>query len=416
MGFTDAIRKLQGHHGDPLDSTQRGQRRRLILQDTVALLSLLGITIVLFIITFFSFSSFRTHRQVLENRWFARGQQALASGNAPYAVEAFRSALTLSSGNRTYEIALARALAASGRTDEAFAYYSTLRDATPGDGLLNLQLARLSVKKNEPAQAIAFYRNALNGDWKTEGVARRRVARLELAQYLLSQHQPLQAQEELLTAGGNALENPPVMNRIAGLLEQSNDLPDALTAYQRAQKYAKSNSPEMLQALLGENRVAESLGDYHAAAVALERYLARAHPAHRPAPEVSVAEASLDRLQRMEALNPLPSLPPRERAKRLLANGSIAHKRFTACMAQTHNQAQMSNQNPNDLAAFATLAPRWQSFSTLRLWKVSNNQQLQDSLASLINQTEILTHRACGAPAGDDALLLQLAVVPNRTE
>ena len=151
---------------DTLNATQRTQRRRLMVQDAAALLSLLGITLALAILTYFFFSSFRVHRQILEARWYERGQKAVAAGHAADAVEDFRSALALSSGNLTYEMALARALAAAGRTDEAFAYYSTLREAKPGDGLLNLQLARLAVQKKNSAEAIAYYRAALNGDWQ----------------------------------------------------------------------------------------------------------------------------------------------------------------------------------------------------------------------------------------------------------
>ena len=429
MGFVEAIRKHigNGHPGNLLDSAQRSRRRRLIFEDTMALLSLLGITLVLSVITYFFFTSFHTHRQVLEQRWYARGQQAMASGNALYAVEAFRSALALSSGNRTYELALANALLTAGRTDEAYAYYSTLRDEEPGDGLLNLQLARLSVKKKDSAQAIAYYQAALNGDWHAEGVSRRREARLELAQYLLTLHQPLQAQEELLTAEGNALESPAIMNQIAAMLQQANYPSDALTAYQRAQQHARSNSPEMLTALLGESRVAESLGNYKLATYALARYMARVHQVSHPPQEPSVTEAALDRLQRLMELNPLPNLPPRERAQRLLADGALAHHRFVHCIAQLQgtpttgpasptSHAQLSGDLPAGTTALATLAPLWQPFPTLRRPQLAESLQMQESLAALINQTEILTNRFCGPPQGDNALLLQLATVPNRTE
>ena len=408
MGFVETIRK---HTRNSLDSSQRSQRRRLIFQDTAALLTLLGITLVLSVITYFFFNSFRAHRQVLEARWYTRGQEALANGNAQYAVEAFRSALTLSSGNRTYELALAQALAAAGHTDEAIAYYSTLQQAEPGDGLLNLQLARLAVKKNEPAQAIAYYRAALDGDWLAEGSSHRRVARLELARYLLSLHQPVPAQEELLTAEGNALEDPSVMNEIAALLQQAQDPADALTAYQRAQQYAKSDSVEMLQALLGESQVAQSLGRYQTARAAIGRYMERVHHVANPPQPPATAQASLDRLQRLLDLTPLSNLPPRERARRLLYDGSTAHRRFTACNAQLQSSTQ-----PEDSASLTPLQSQWESFPDTSLKDLIDSQKMQGSLWALITQTETLTSSLCGAPAGDDALLLQLATVPARME
>lgn len=409
MGLANALHKW---NGDTLSPTQRNLRIRLIFQDAVALLSLLGITIVISILTYFFFHSFRDHRQVLEERWYVRGQQALASGHAQDAVTDFRSALTLDSGNRTYEMALANALAADGKIDEAFAYYSTLRDAQPGDGLLNLQLARLAAKKNRPAQAITFYHAALDGNWLTEGVSRRRAARLELARYLLSLHEPMQAQEQLLTAEGNAMQDPAVTNQIAALLVQADAPRDALTAYQRAQRYAKSNSREMLQALLGASQVATTLGEYRVARKALERYLVRVDQVPGPPQERASVQASLDQLQRLLALDPASNLPPKERARRLLADATIAHKRFTRC----NSQIQASGLVSPDAAEFTFMAPQWQSVSSLRLARLTADPSLQDTLAYLTDQTEILASRLCGAPTGDDALLLQLATVPDRTE
>jgi tetratricopeptide (TPR) repeat protein len=409
MGLANVVSKW---NGGALSPTQRNLRLRLIFQDAVALLSLLGITIGMSILTYFFFHSFRDRRQVLEDRWYLRGQQALASGHAQEAVLDFRSALTLDSGNRSYEMALANALAAAGKTDEAFAYYSTLRDAQPGDGLLNLQLARLAVKKNRAAQAITFYHAALNGDWRTEGVSRRRTARLELARYLLSLHEPMQAQEQLLTAEGNAMQDPAVTNQIAALLVQADAPGDALMAYQRAQRYAKSNSREMLQALLGASQVATTLGEYKVARVALERYLVRVDQIPGPPQERASVQASLDQLQRLLALDPASNLPPKERARRLLADATIARRRFTHCSTQIQASGLVSP----DASAFAWMAPRWQSVSNLRLAPLTVNTSLQETLATLTDQTEILANRLCGAPTGDDALLLQLATVPDKAE
>ena len=383
-----------------------------MVQDAAALLSLLGITLALAILTYFFFSSFRVHRQILEARWYARGQKAVAAGHAADAVEDFRSALALSSGNLTYEMALARALAAAGRTDEAFAYYSTLREAKPGDGLLNLQLARLAVQKKDSAEAIAYYRAALNGDWQAEGVYRRREARLELAAYLLAQHMPMQAEAELLTAEGNALEDPAVMNQIAVLLDQAGFPNDALTAYQRTLQRAPANSTEAMQALLGIAKVAEPMGEYTTALHAFELYVTHARSAKNPPEPVNTAEAALDRLQRLQALEPMPSLLPRERAERLMQDAEIAHKRFAACNAQQMTEMLTAP----GAATLTSLEPEWKKFAHPVAARLANSQPMQQEMESLIDQTEIWTSKLCGPPTGDDALLLQLATAPNRTE
>lgn len=418
MEFSDSIHTptgdpiAEGTHtsaGTPFDPAQRSQRRRLILQDSVALLTLVGVTLALTVVTYFFFSSFRRHRLVLESRWFARGQMAMQVERPHDAVEDFRSALSLSPGNRVYEASLAQALAEAGQTNEAFSYFSTLRDTEPGDGMLNLQLARLAVKKNDPALAISFYQSALNGDWLAEGIVRRREARLEMARYLILQHQPAQAQMQLLTAEGNALDTPSAMNQIAALLEQANFQTDALAAYKRARQHAPPNSLEMLQALLGESRVAESLGEYTRALEAREHYVAHVHQVRNPPQPAAAAAAALNRLQRLVDIDPLPNLPPQQRARRLITDARIARKRYQACLAPIEIVAKNST-------GLTSLTGQWQSFSRLSMMRLTNSSSAQNALASLIGQTESLANELCGTPTGDDALLLQLATVPNKTE
>src|SRR5665213_3662943 len=147
--MTPTLTSRSANSRQPLTPTERIQRRKLIFQDTLALASLMAISICIAVLTYFFFHSFREHRSVLEKRWYARGELALAEHNPQHAVEAFRSALSLSTANPTYELALAEALAAANRDDEAYAYFSSLHDARPGDGFLNLQLARLEVKRND---------------------------------------------------------------------------------------------------------------------------------------------------------------------------------------------------------------------------------------------------------------------------
>ena len=56
----------------------------------------------------------------------------------------------------------------------------------PGDGFINLELARLSAKKKDPQNAIKYYRASIYGTWEGDGVVRRREVRLELARYLIA--------------------------------------------------------------------------------------------------------------------------------------------------------------------------------------------------------------------------------------
>src|SRR5579863_8745700 len=88
--------------------------RRLILRDSLAILSLGLGTVVLFAITLFLFRSFSTHRADLAQRWAARGSQALDAGKADEAIVDLRAALTYAPGTRAYELLLAQALGEAG--------------------------------------------------------------------------------------------------------------------------------------------------------------------------------------------------------------------------------------------------------------------------------------------------------------
>lgn len=408
----------------PLTPTERNQRRRLILQDSLALFGLTLITVCIAVLTYFFFHSFKEHRRVLEMRWFARGQVALSTGRPQDAVEDFRSALSLSAANASYEMSLAEALAAAGHTEEAYTYFSTLHETEPGDGFLNLQLARLEVRRRNAPAAIDFYRSALNGAWLGQGTERRLQIRLELAKYLLSLGKVNDAQGELLTAEGNSLDKPSALFEIAGLLKQADDPSDAWTAYQRVERHAGANPPLVLQSLLGEAQIASSMGQYKRAALALDRYMAKRkqHRAASSSQEKQAVSRQLAQLQRMLQLIPFYGLQPKQRAERILLEADIAHKRFVDCAGQLQSPSttQPSPTQPNattpDSTALAALGVQWQQLAPIHAAALSGDADLQQNLIAWSNQTELLTAKLCGAPGGDNALLLKLAQVPDKTE
>jgi hypothetical protein len=412
--MTPTLTSRSANSRQPLTPTERIQRRKLIFQDTLALVSLLAISICIAVLTYFFFHSFREHRSVLEKRWYARGELALAERNPQYAVEAFRSALSLSTANPTYELALAEALAAANRNYEAYAYFSSLHDARPGDGFLNLQLARLEVKRNDPAQAIDYYRAALSGLWYGQGAAQRFQIRLELAKYLTSLGKNIDAQGDLLTAEGNSLDHPAELFEVATLLQQTGDPSDAWTAYRRVENHAGASPSEVLKSLHGEAQVAMAMGQYKRAALALDRYNTRArqHAAASTAEERHAAERQLGQLQRMLQLIPFYALPPKQHAERVLLGTSIAHKRYASCAAQLAPE----NISGDDAAALDALGTQWTQIGATKSGQLAGNAPLEQRLVALTNQTEMLTARLCGALAGDDALLLQLAQNPDKTE
>jgi tetratricopeptide (TPR) repeat protein len=397
-----------------LTPNERIQRRRLIVQDTLALLSLTLVTICIGVLTYFFFHSFAEHRSVLEKRWYERGQVAMTAGHPTEAVEDFRSALSFSSTNTDYQMALAEALASSGRTEEAAAYFATLHDAEPGDGYLNLQLARLAVRRGSSQQAIEYYQSALNGLWRGQGTERRLQIRLELAQYFISLGRPLEAQGQLLAAEGNSLDNPSALFRIANLLREADDPTDALTTFQRVERHRNAAPAQVLASLDAESQIAASMGQYKRAAQALTRYMTklRQHPSAGTPQQNQAVEQQLDKYQRMLQLIPFDSLPPRLHDARVLQAADIAHQRYESCLQSLQSHNDPNTTNPDLLA----LGTQWTQFGSQNAHALEGNAPLQQQLTKWTNQAEMLTAKVCGPPTGDDALLLQLAQTPDKTE
>ena len=397
-----------------LTPAERIQRRRLIVQDSLSLFSLVLITIGIGVLTYFFHHSFTEHRSVLEQRWYERGQVAMAAGHPAEAVEDFRSALSFSSTSTEYQMSLAEALAASGRTEEAAAYFATLHDAEPGDGYLNLQLARLAVRRGNPQQAIDYYQAALNGLWRGRGTERRLQIRLELAQYFISLGRPLEAQGQLLAGEGNSLDNPAALFRIANLLREADDPIDALTTYQRVVSHRNAAPAQVLASLDAESQIAASLGQYKRAAQALNRYLVkvRQHPsAGTPQRNQSVA-LQLQKYQRMSQLIPFDSLPPRQHDARILHAADIAYRRYRNCLQALQSKKDPSATSPDLLA----LGTGWTQLGSPNLQALEGNVALQDHISNWTAQAEIVTAKVCGPPTGDDALLFALAQTPDKTE
>ena len=128
-------------------------RRGLILHDALAFLALLATSVALFGVTLFLFRSFEQHRADLAVRWAERGRIALQQGKPDAAVTALRTALSYAPDERANQLLLAQALAKAGHTEEATNYFLNLWDARPGDGFINLQLARLARQKGDYREA-----------------------------------------------------------------------------------------------------------------------------------------------------------------------------------------------------------------------------------------------------------------------
>jgi tetratricopeptide (TPR) repeat protein len=377
-------------------------KRRLILRDSLSILSLFAGTAVLFVVTLFLFRSFSAHRASLAVSWSQTGQAELRSGHPTEAIEALRTALSYAPGTRSYELLLAEALGQAGHIEESTQYFMGLWAVEPGNGLVNLQLARLAVRRNDRPAAINFYRASIYGTWEGDGVARRAEVRLELARYLIANRDLPAARLELLIAGGNAPDGFARDMDLAGLLEQAQDPADAWTYYQRA----AAQRPDDPAAPEAAGRLAYNAGDYAGA----ERMLARARVQREESRTVTPFDFAdrtmLEDTTRILELMPSRELPAREQAARALAVRAIAKRRFDACAARFAGQLPLP-------PALQALDARWIGpLATQNAAALLRDPSQQQATMQLAFDTEIEAAQLCGAPAGDDALLLRLATHP----
>ncbi|HEV2274339.1 MAG TPA: tetratricopeptide repeat protein [Acidobacteriaceae bacterium] len=431
------------------------QRWRLIVTDTISLTILFAITASLAVVTNMFYQSYANHQATLAARWTARGEMALENGKPLAAVDALRSALAYAPDERKTEIALAEALAAAGRVQEATSYFNTLAESEPGNGMINLQLARLAARAGNTTQALDDYHRAIYGTWEGDGYVRRREVRMELVNLLISKQLYPEARNELLVAAGNASNRDSrTLMEIAGAMDRAQDPADALRLY----KTVLQHEPFSAEASRLAGETAFRMGHYLEARQFLERAVNNAGSA-RANPQVLHATRDLLRdTTRLLSLYPSFRLGIRARSMRILTDLQIARARFSACAERAaasqarsaaappapdssasagasalkgslESLASRFGRHPAKAAdhaapptarpatALAALSVRWdQQPAKATVTQLENDPEFADSEVQLIYDTEIATQQICGPPTGDDALLLKIALAPNAVE
>lgn len=386
----------RGDAAPPLPPKVQAAQHRLMIRDSLRFLTLTLVAAVLGGVTTLLFRSFEAHREELAVRWAERGQQALAQGKSADAVKALRTSLTFRPDMRENQLALARALAADGRMDEAENYFLNLWQAQPGDGNINLDLARLKRQQNKPLDAIEYYRAAIFGTWPGDAPARRRDIRLELSTYLIERGQVKAALAELLIAAGN---NPDARSqlRIGDALAAAGDPKDAATAYRNVTD--DTDLGATAQAKLGELCYLE--GDYPCAADGLGHALRKRTWTDEQKQRMETMQQNAERLQALAMSHDLPS---QLRADHLVQGARIATARIMSCMAKSDTAD----------AALNSLQGQWDALNTAKnRVALRHDDDLQDQYRALVFTSEKTAVSSCGAATGDDALLLYLADHPE---
>lgn len=353
--------------------------RRTILGLSIAAL------IPFFALTHTVVARYRVSRQQLAADWSARGQRDVARAPADAVVE-FETALSFNPERADDRLRLAEALIEAHEPVEARAQLLTLWAQQPGNGRINLHLARLAAANGDVREAVRYYHGAVDGAWDSGATRARREARLEAAKLLLAHGERFGAQSELIALIDDMPDDSAYVTQIAGLLVDAGATTRAKALLDRA----LSLDPENRTAARLAGTLAFRAADYRAA----RDYLRKARPSDADAQEMlAESDAVLE-------LDPyLRGVRGAQRASRAQKALDVARRRLDRCAT--------SEAVPDDLPTRVTAARR----RSLRA--LTRDAEALDDVMALVFEIEKLQDPACGADTPQDRALRLIAAQRN---
>ena len=372
-------------------------------REPVILLALTTLTVVFFLAVSALSRIYHTQQESLGESWFKRGEADEQAGQLDRAITEFRAAELYSRDNFVYQLNLAGALAARGKTDEAYSYLLNLRERQPDNGTVNLELARILAQRGDTPQAIRFYRNALNAVWDSAPEEHRRAVRFEFIDFLLKNKAVNQAQSELIALAGNLPQDAGVRTRVGDLFLETQDYQHALHEFRDALSIDHHNSA----ALAGAGRASFEMAAYPSA----KRYLQAAVAAN---PDDSASADLLKTVDLVLDLDPFRhQLAAAQRVRAVIEAFAAAGERLKACPLPSEADAQVSY----TATAKPTLETRWREMKPrVNETALRRNPDLVETIMDLVFAIEQQTSAECGAPSGKDMALLLVSKLHEGSE
>jgi tetratricopeptide (TPR) repeat protein len=348
--------------------------------------------ILLFVITGFTVRRFHAVERGLAQDWYSQGEQALQAGHAGAALADFRNALTYSRDDSLFQLRLAQALVATGRLQEARTYLLSLRDREPGNGPVNLELARLAVREHATPEAVQYFHDAVYSEWEGDPVVQRRAVRLELVKFLLASDQKAAARAELIGVAANLPPDPEMRTQVGVLLMNAGGYDDALRLFREALATKPSSAP----ALAGAGECYFLSGQYAQAELYLDQALRRD-------PNLTQAAAMRDTARGVLDLDPfIRWLSEPERERRVRQAFDQAMTRLQGCAAQRGIDLHAASDDPiPTLYAQATTIQ-----SSMRQRTLRRDSEWVSNTMDLVFDIEKAASQACGEPQGPDLALM----------
>ncbi len=386
---------------------------RLVLVAVVVLL------IAMFALTQYVVGRHRQTESSLARNWFSRGDRAMEAGYPGIAAEDYRTALTYDRENDEYRLRLAQSLLAANHFNEARSHLVGLWEEEPGDGEVNLTLARLFAKEGQPTEAVRYYRSAINGVWRQAAHDQRVATRFELVRYLLQHHDARQAEAELIALQADAPRDLGQQLQLADLLLQIGDAARAQGVYEGVLKLDGNNA----EAWLGDGKASFAMGDYSAA----QRELSAALEHDKTLTE---AQEQLKLTREILRIAPgLRGLSIADRAQRVSQAFDTALQRLTSCAAKrgltlggpghSTTSGPTGNTNSAMTVSGAAVAPSdkiealydaaMQKKNSATVKALRNNPDALEPTMDFVFEVEQATQPLCSGMSDTDQALLILA-------
>jgi tetratricopeptide (TPR) repeat protein len=355
--------------------------------------------VLLFVLTGFTVRVYHDVEKGFAQEWYTHGEEDLHAGRVGAAQADFRTALSYSHDNERYQLRLTQALMAAGQAreagTEARTYLLNLLEHEPGNGTVNLELARLAARDHAVSDALRFYHGAIYGEWDDDPVVRRRAARLELVGFLLDAGQKDSARAELIAMAADLPADPTLQTKVGTLLLRVAGYDDALKLFHQA----LLEEPRSPSALAGAGECHFQKGEY----VQAERYLTRAV---QQDPHLLQAAAMLDTAHAVVNLDPFNRrLGNMERARRAALAFDSALTRLQNCAAQKGIDLKVAGGDP--LQALYAQAMELQPRAQQRY--LGRDSELLSQVMDAAFEIEQGTAHTCGEPQGLDLALLLMA-------
>jgi tetratricopeptide (TPR) repeat protein len=200
-------------------------------------------------------------RKAYATREFGVGEQLLARGKTAEGIEHLRTAATLDGANAAYTTALAEATLSSGNPRVAEQILAPLLDTSAKDGAANLAMARALAKEGRSEEAKSYYRTAIIGVWPPGSERMRTTARFELIDYLAQTNAKQELLAELLPLQDDSTNDVTARKQIAARFISAGSPERAVTIFRNIlQKNSRDAS-----AYIGLADAALALGNFTSA-------------------------------------------------------------------------------------------------------------------------------------------------------